>query len=778
MLHNFRSGGVGRLSSNCPKKIKIESLQHSWEKYCPCICQCCSVKSINNQQTYEILQKRCTKIFQDYEKEQCKDLKTFSCSCSLLQRKSMCRPYICSCCFFNSDCNPRSHEILQKICLKILQDYVRQPAKENVNNPSSECAQRKKDSCKCCPHVCQCCCTTGADNWRTYEILKKICRKIFQEFEKEQSKEKYTLFGGGNSINLRIHRSSEKQPPDRKGEDPCEIEMRNKYNEPDLHKNVVLKSNIVRETQENRDEKFSKKKLTKDNLKKIDVKEKSEKRKGKDGKEEGKDEKGKNEKRKIEERKTEKKRKDEKEKGDRRKSDKWRGEREKNDKEKAEKEKGNKERSEKKKSEKEEGDKEKSEKKKGEKEKGDKEKSEKKKGEKEKGDKEKSEKKKGENEKGDKGKSENKKSEKRKIEKENPRKEVKPISKKRNSSIQNRKSISKNEKDEPKKSTRMSMLLSKQRKPKKDIENDNARNGEDPLHEKVVSKANVTQENREEKLSKKKLTKDDLKKIDVKEKSEKRKDKHEKRKSEERKTEKKRKDKREKGEKEIGDRWKGERQKGDKKKGEKEKGDKEENERKKGKKGNSEKENPRNEVKPISKKRKSSIQKRKLISKNEKDEPKKSTRMSMLLSKQRKPKKDIENDDEHVSEGNKKNVKKVLDSITVINYLRGKVRRRKKSNNKYKGEKKINVISTKHKEKPKDKSLVKKRHVEITENRKPKRDVSNLQRMDQVQASNMLRADMEERDLQRHRMVCISECNCFMPCVIPAPCNCNCIHTC
>ncbi|KAM7361071.1 uncharacterized protein ACRADG_009626 [Cochliomyia hominivorax] len=44
-------------------------------------------------------------------------------------------------------------------------------------------------------------------NNRFYTILRKVCRKIFNDYNRSQCHEKYTVFDGGNSINVRIHRS-------------------------------------------------------------------------------------------------------------------------------------------------------------------------------------------------------------------------------------------------------------------------------------------------------------------------------------------------------------------------------------------------------------------------------------------------------------------------------------------------------------------------------------------------------------------------------------------
>ncbi|XP_036324899.1 uncharacterized protein LOC118738086 [Rhagoletis pomonella] len=57
---------------------------------------------------------------------------------------------------------------------------------------------------------CQChpCCVSSMINDHTYSLLKKICRKVIKDYQRKESRERYTIFDGGNSINVRIHRSS------------------------------------------------------------------------------------------------------------------------------------------------------------------------------------------------------------------------------------------------------------------------------------------------------------------------------------------------------------------------------------------------------------------------------------------------------------------------------------------------------------------------------------------------------------------------------------------
>ncbi|XP_037807651.1 uncharacterized protein PF11_0207-like isoform X2 [Lucilia sericata] len=62
----------------------------------------------------------------------------------------------------------------------------------------------------CCPRSCiNTCCRDQCEfiNNRTYTTLRKICHKIFKDYNRSQCREKYTVFDGGNSINVRIHRS-------------------------------------------------------------------------------------------------------------------------------------------------------------------------------------------------------------------------------------------------------------------------------------------------------------------------------------------------------------------------------------------------------------------------------------------------------------------------------------------------------------------------------------------------------------------------------------------
>ncbi|XP_067621776.1 uncharacterized protein [Eurosta solidaginis] len=58
-------------------------------------------------------------------------------------------------------------------------------------------------NCECRP-----CCISSMINDHTYTLLKKICRKVIRDYQRQQSREKYTIFDGGNGINVEIHRSS------------------------------------------------------------------------------------------------------------------------------------------------------------------------------------------------------------------------------------------------------------------------------------------------------------------------------------------------------------------------------------------------------------------------------------------------------------------------------------------------------------------------------------------------------------------------------------------
>ncbi|XP_053950070.1 uncharacterized protein DDB_G0290685-like isoform X1 [Anastrepha ludens] len=72
------------------------------------------------------------------------------------------------------------------------------------------CHSKNQNNCQSQYQDCQCrpCCVNSMINDHTYSLLKKICRKVIRDYHRQQTREKYTIFDGGNSINVRIHRSS------------------------------------------------------------------------------------------------------------------------------------------------------------------------------------------------------------------------------------------------------------------------------------------------------------------------------------------------------------------------------------------------------------------------------------------------------------------------------------------------------------------------------------------------------------------------------------------
>ncbi|XP_020714095.1 ribosome-binding protein 1 isoform X2 [Ceratitis capitata] len=72
------------------------------------------------------------------------------------------------------------------------------------------CQSKSQNNCQSQYQNCQCrpCCVNSMINDHTYSLLKKICRKVIRDYHRQKSREKYTIFDGGNSINVRIHRSS------------------------------------------------------------------------------------------------------------------------------------------------------------------------------------------------------------------------------------------------------------------------------------------------------------------------------------------------------------------------------------------------------------------------------------------------------------------------------------------------------------------------------------------------------------------------------------------
>ncbi|XP_039968694.1 uncharacterized protein DDB_G0283697-like [Bactrocera tryoni] len=72
------------------------------------------------------------------------------------------------------------------------------------------CYSKSQNNCHIQYQNCQCrpCCINSVLNDHTYSLLKKICRKVFRDYHRQKNREKYTIFDGGNSVNVRIHRSS------------------------------------------------------------------------------------------------------------------------------------------------------------------------------------------------------------------------------------------------------------------------------------------------------------------------------------------------------------------------------------------------------------------------------------------------------------------------------------------------------------------------------------------------------------------------------------------
>ncbi|XP_036224329.2 cylicin-2 isoform X2 [Bactrocera oleae] len=72
------------------------------------------------------------------------------------------------------------------------------------------CNSKSQNNCHVQYQNCHCrpCCINSVVSDHTYSLLKKICRKVFRDFNRQKSREKYTIFDGGNSVNIRIHRSS------------------------------------------------------------------------------------------------------------------------------------------------------------------------------------------------------------------------------------------------------------------------------------------------------------------------------------------------------------------------------------------------------------------------------------------------------------------------------------------------------------------------------------------------------------------------------------------
>lgn len=57
------------------------------------------------------------------------------------------------------------------------------------------------DFSKCNPACCcHSCCRRYANDGRTLEIVKRICNKIFKNYNRQMCQESFTVFGGGNSM--------------------------------------------------------------------------------------------------------------------------------------------------------------------------------------------------------------------------------------------------------------------------------------------------------------------------------------------------------------------------------------------------------------------------------------------------------------------------------------------------------------------------------------------------------------------------------------------------
>ncbi|XP_030564225.1 cylicin-2-like isoform X2 [Drosophila novamexicana] len=75
-------------------------------------------------------------------------------------------------------------------------------------NPPSSSSSTENIFCnenfnKCSPCCCHSCCRKSFLNDHTYSILKRVCHKIIKSYNRQQCREKYTIFDGGNSINGR-----------------------------------------------------------------------------------------------------------------------------------------------------------------------------------------------------------------------------------------------------------------------------------------------------------------------------------------------------------------------------------------------------------------------------------------------------------------------------------------------------------------------------------------------------------------------------------------------
>ncbi|XP_065355180.1 uncharacterized protein LOC135949519 [Calliphora vicina] len=94
------------------------------------------------------------------------------------------------------------------------------------------CCQRKCNN-TCCRDQCE------YINDRTYTTLRKICHKIFKDYNRSQCREKYTIFDGGNSINVRIHRSGSRGDENRKDHRYEKASSEHRYQLQNKHNNYI-----------------------------------------------------------------------------------------------------------------------------------------------------------------------------------------------------------------------------------------------------------------------------------------------------------------------------------------------------------------------------------------------------------------------------------------------------------------------------------------------------------------------------------------------------------
>lgn len=70
----------------------------------------------------------------------------------------------------------------------------------------SSCTEYLNHKCQPQCNPCECGGQCYFINLHTYTILKKLCRKIVKDYNRAQCREKYKVFDGGNSVNIRVHR--------------------------------------------------------------------------------------------------------------------------------------------------------------------------------------------------------------------------------------------------------------------------------------------------------------------------------------------------------------------------------------------------------------------------------------------------------------------------------------------------------------------------------------------------------------------------------------------